>query len=86
MFLGLEKLSPSDVSSHRDCRLGKWYTSKKTVDCFRNHASYRELDHHHEPVHIFAKAAVEACNSGNLAKAEQALQEIENASKQVIYN
>ena len=85
MFLGLEKLSPFDVSSHRDCRLGKWYTSKKTVDRFRNHASYRELDHHHEQVHIFAKAAVEAYNSGNLVKAEQALQEIENASKQVIY-
>ncbi len=31
MFLGLEKLSPTDVSSHRDCRLGKWYTSPKTV-------------------------------------------------------
>ena len=85
MFLGLETLSPSDVSSHHDCRLGKWYHSPKTVDRFGNHASYRELDHHHEQVHIFAKEAVEAYNTGNIEKAEQALQEIENASKQVIY-
>ena len=85
MFLGLEKLSPADVSSHRDCRLGKWYISQKTVDRFGNHESYRELDRHHEQVHIFAKEAVEAYNTGNLQKAEQALQELENASKQVIF-
>lgn len=85
MFLGLEKLSPSDVSSHRDCRLGKWYTSDKTIERFGNHASYRELDYHHEQVHISAKAAVEAYNAGNFEIAEQALQEIEQASKQVIF-
>ena len=84
MFLGLEKLSPSEVSSHRDCRLGKWYSSDKTKQRFGNHASYRELDRHHEQVHISAKSAVEAYNVGNLQKAEQHLHEIEGASKHVI--
>lgn len=84
MFLGLEKLSPSEVSSHRDCRLGKWYLSDKTKQRFGNHASYRELDRHHEQVHISAKSAVEAFNAGNIEKAEQHLHEIEGASKQVI--
>ncbi|WP_274310417.1 methyl-accepting chemotaxis protein [Solibacillus daqui] len=84
MFLGLEKLSPSDVSSHLDCRLGKWYSSEKTKLRFNNHPAYHELDHHHEQVHISARAAVEAYNAGNLGKAEQHLNEIEAASKQVI--
>ena len=84
MFLGLEKLTPADVSSHRDCRLGKWYTSDKTVARFGNHASYRELDRHHEQVHMSAKEAVEQYNAGNLEKAEFHLHEIERASKNVI--
>lgn len=85
MFLGLEKLSPSDVSSHHDCRLGKWYTTDKTKMRFGNHQAYRELDRHHEQVHISAKAAVEAYNAGNLTAAETHLHEIERASQQVIY-
>lgn len=85
MFLGLEPLSPSDVSSHHECRLGKWYSSEKTIKRFGNHPAYRELDQHHEQVHLSAKAAVETFNAGNLGQAELHLQEIESASKQVIY-
>ncbi|MGN7477433.1 methyl-accepting chemotaxis protein [Solibacillus silvestris] len=84
MFLGLEQLTPAEVSSHRDCRLGKWYTLEKTKARFGNHASYIELDHHHEQVHISAKAAVEQFNAGNPAQAEIHLQEIEQASIHVI--
>lgn len=84
MFLGLEKLSPSEVSSHRDCRLGKWYFSDKTKQRFSNHPAYRDLDRQHELVHVNAKAAVESYNSGNIEKAELHLKEIENASKLVL--
>lgn len=84
MFLGLEKLSPSEVSSHRDCRLGKWYFSDKTKQRFSNHPAYRDLDRQHELVHANAKAAVESYNSGNIEKAELHLKEIENASKLVL--
>lgn len=84
MFLGLEKLTPSEVSSHRDCRLGRWYTSEKTIARFNNHASYKELDRHHEQVHISAKSAVEKFNTGNIQGAEEHLHEIEQASMKVI--
>ena len=84
MFLGLEKLSPNDVSSHRDCRLGKWYFSEKTKQRFSNHPAYRELDRYHELVHIHAKHAVEAYNGGNIEKAESHLKEVELASAQVL--
>jgi len=85
MFLGLEKLTPTDVSSYRDCRLGKWYFSDAAKKRFSNNNSYRELDKYHELVHINAKNAVEAFNGGNIPKAEQHLKEIELASSKVLY-
>lgn len=84
MFLGLEKLTPSDVSSHRDCRLGKWYFAEKTKNRFGNNPAYRELDRYHELVHINAKHSVEAFNSGQIDKAESHLKEIEQASAKVL--
>lgn len=84
MFLGLEHISLADVSSHRDCRLGKWYFSDQTNERFGNKSAYIELDYHHEQVHISAKRAVEQFNNGNIAQAEIHLHEIEQASIQVI--
>lgn len=85
MFLGLEKIVPSDVSSHTECRLGKWYTNDKTKQRFKKYESYYLLDEHHEKVHLEAKYAVEAFNNGQVEQAEQHLIELDNASKQVIY-
>ena len=85
MFLGLEKLSPNDVSSHKDCRLGKWYFSEKARERFGTHNSYRELDHYHNQVHSSAKAAVVAFNDHDIPQAELHLKEIEQASNKVLY-
>ncbi|WP_431030208.1 methyl-accepting chemotaxis protein [Lysinibacillus sp. LZ02] len=85
MFLGLEQLTPSDVSSHKECRLGKWYFSDKTRERFSAHSSYRELDRYHEQVHSSAKAAVVAYNNNQISEAEVHLKEIEQASNQVLY-
>lgn len=84
MFLGLEKLKPEDVSSHKMCRLGKWYQDAKTKQRFGNHPSYRELDKYHEQVHVEAKSAVEQFNRGNVESAEHHLSQIEAASFKVI--
>ena len=85
MFLGLEKLSPQDVSSHKDCRLGKWYCSEKARERFKTHNSYLELDRYHEQVHLSAKAAVVAFNGNDVPQAEIHLKEIEQASNKVLY-
>ncbi|MCY9549896.1 globin-coupled sensor protein [Lysinibacillus xylanilyticus] len=85
MFLGLENVEPSDVSSHRDCRLGKWYTSARTVERFGHLQEYSELDAYHIRVHESAKLAAEAYKAGNIQQAEAHLIEVDQASKQVLY-
>ncbi|MEK5232032.1 globin-coupled sensor protein [Lysinibacillus sp. FSL K6-0232] len=85
MFLGLEHVEPSDVSSHRDCRLGKWYTAPRTVERFGHLQDYRELDSYHLQVHESAKLAAEAHKAGNIEQAEVHLTEINKASEQVLY-
>lgn len=85
MFLGLENVEPSDVSSHTDCRLGKWYTSARTVERFGHLQEYRELDAYHLRVHESAKLAAEAYKIGNIQQAEVHLKEVDQASKHVLY-
>lgn len=85
MFLGLENVEPNDVSSHRDCRLGKWYTAPRTVDRFGHLQDYHDLDGYHLRVHESAKLAAEAHKAGNIEKADVHLKEVDEASKHVLY-
>ncbi|WP_102692017.1 globin-coupled sensor protein [Rummeliibacillus pycnus] len=84
LFLGLEKISENEVSSHKECRLGKWYTSKKATNRFGNEPAFKELDHYHQEVHEQAKLAVQLFNNGQLHEAENALHNIEISSVKVL--
>ena len=86
MFLGLENVNPTDISSHKDCRLGKWYTDARTIERFGHLQDYRELDQYHERVHKSAKLAVTAHAAGNMKQAEIHLKEVDEASKRVLYH
>jgi len=85
MFLGLEHVEPSDVSSHRECRLGKWYTASRTVERFGHLQDYHDLDNYHLLVHESAKRAATAFKAGNVAQADSHLKEVDEASTQVLY-
>ena len=85
MFLGLEIIKPSDVSSHKDCRLGKWYTNSRTIERFGHLQDYRELDQYHVRVHESAKLAAEAHAKGHIQQAEIHLKEVDQASERVLY-
>ncbi|KOS68454.1 chemoreceptor protein [Lysinibacillus contaminans] len=84
MFLGLENVRPSDVSSHKDCRLGKWYTAKRTTERFGHLQDYRDLEQHHARVHESAKLAAEAYAVGNIHQADLHLKEVDQASERVL--
>lgn len=84
MILGHEKVKPEDVSSHKTCRLGKWYlepTSKERVGSCR---SFELLDIPHQQVHEQARFAVEAYQSGNMEQAQSHLVLLTEASEQVL--
>lgn len=85
MFLGLEKVRPEDVAAHTDCRLGKWYTNPKTSEQLGHLPEFKELDKHHESVHVFAKKAAEHFHSGETQKAEEDLKQIEQSSAKVLF-
>lgn len=84
MLLGLEEIFPGDVAAHTDCRLGKWYFDSKTMEQLGHLREFKELDSHHETVHIFAKKAAEHYQNGNRSEAEEDLRQIELASAEVL--
>lgn len=84
MFLGLEKVQPEAVTSHLDCRLGKWYQMEYTKTTFGHLSEYKELDGHHAKVHLAARNAAEHYQNGNIPAAEDELKQIEAASHKVI--
>lgn len=84
MFMGLETIEPASVSSHKDCRLGKWYTDERTVTKFKNHPAYIQMDTHHAQVHQSAKAAAESFHAHRNEQAEEHLATLEVASEQVL--
>lgn len=84
MILGLENIDPDEVCSHHDCRLGKWYyseASRKRVGIYRG---YTEIEEPHRIFHEQAKLAVIAYKEGNIMKADEHLQNLEQASEQVL--
>ncbi|WP_100402721.1 globin-coupled sensor protein [Bacillus sp. FJAT-42315] len=84
MFLGLEDINPQDISSHMDCRLGKWYYEPQTKQRFSQFDSYRKLESVHKMVHEQAKEAAISFREHQLQQAEEALVRLEESSEQVV--
>ncbi|WOV87802.1 globin-coupled sensor protein [Sporosarcina oncorhynchi] len=84
MFLGLEEVYPGDVAAHTECRLGKWYFDQRTTERFGQLPEFKQLDKHHETVHVYAKKAAEHYQNGFISEAELDLQHIEQASAEVL--
>lgn len=84
MFLGLEQIDANTVASHKDCRLGKWYSSEKTQSRFGREPAFQQLDRYHAEVHQMAKQAASAFNSGAVKEAKGYLEKLESASAQVL--
>lgn len=83
LILGYEKMNENDVSSHLDCRLGKWYYGMANK-LFGHEKAYKEVEQPHIQIHQLAKEAVKAINQGNKERAEQILIEIHQVSKEVV--
>ncbi|WP_439096849.1 CZB domain-containing protein [Bacillus massiliigorillae] len=84
MLLGVETVRPTDVNTHMECRLGKWYFAPETREALKRNESYVQLDEYHKKVHDYAKEASKAYLEGDVHKAEAFFEELEIASHKVI--
>lgn len=82
MLVGASKLSESELSDHRSCRLGKWYETARQD--YRHIPAFQAIEAPHAKVHECGKRAALLCSQGDLDGAEAAVEEMEQASDGVI--
>ena len=82
-LLGMSDMKAEQVSDHRGCRLGVWYTEGRGAREYKDQARYRELDAPHRIVHEAGRKALQANAELDLAGLRTALQTMEQASTEV---
>lgn len=83
MILGFEKLTADQAGNHHQCRLGRWCETIEIEDpdiC----SALEAMEEPHASLHVLAKEAIKAYNSGDQKKAEQILDELTEASHEVV--
>jgi methyl-accepting chemotaxis protein len=83
MILGYENLADETVGTHHTCRLGRWVDSTDS-DNPEIMSIITKLSKPHEKLHVYAKEAIIAFNSGDSNKAESILGQMDIVSKEVI--
>lgn len=83
MVLGFEHIKASDVGNHHECRLGHWVDSHNADKC-RSIPTFKQIETPHKQVHDLAREAALAYEQGNIAKAEQILEKMGQASGKVV--
>jgi len=84
VLMGLSDKMPTDVSTHKGCRLGKWYYEGDGRDCYSLLPGYQEVEPHHIAVHQHGQSAVASFRDGRMDVAVEAVAKMENASLKVL--
>ena len=80
---GKGSLTSKEVSSHKDCQLGKWLYGGALKE-YGHLAGMNEMEHVHTDLHAAIKAVVEEKDEGNLTRAEHKFNDVANMSEQVV--
>jgi methyl-accepting chemotaxis protein len=83
MLLGNETVKESDVVSHRDCALGKWYYSEGVQTCSAL-PEFVRLGKLHEDMHNAVKKTVRLWNEGKRNEAGVMGNKVYELSEEVI--
>ncbi len=83
VMAGRQSLSPDELADHRQCRLGKWYSSVQDP-AIRNHPAFAALLAPHEAVHVNGREVARLCGAGDAEGARAAFARMETASKGVL--
>jgi methyl-accepting chemotaxis protein len=80
---GKEHIDPNEVSSHRDCKLGKWYYGEGQSS-FGNDHVFTKLGQKHEEMHTAVRKSVGAWNGGRKDEARTFADQVYQLSNEVI--
>lgn len=83
MLMGLTTVDASQISSHEECRLGRWYHSDLPEN-IKGNPAFAKLDAPHKQVHFYAKEAAELYQKGYLESSYESLGKLEQASDLVL--
>lgn len=83
-FLGLADINMDEITSHTQCRLGKWYYEGDGARRYSNNSSFRALETPHQQVHMEGINALKAKKENQPEKAQEHLVNMEKASERVI--
>lgn len=83
-MLGYHQMDVTDVADHHHCRLGHWYMQCQGDSKISNLSAYQALDAPHRRIHDLARQAVEAVEAGQQEQVVSYLQQMDQASDEVI--
>ena len=75
---GVLTMKPSEVPSHLECELGKWYESQAGT-AMSSHPAFAEVGHLHEKVHRLACEVVQSFEKGDRVAANNIFDAFEPA-------
>lgn len=81
LLMGYDSLD--SVTTHHECKLGRWVNNEAPVQA-RMHSAFKALQNPHQAVHKTASEALNAHKSGNTHSAEVAFMRLRQESKKVI--
>lgn len=82
MLEGEEKITKEELTSDKNCSLGKWYFDENNP--YKDYHEFKALEEPHKKVHESASKAVEAYEKGDIKLAKKQLTEMEYYSDNVI--
>jgi methyl-accepting chemotaxis protein len=74
LLAGRQSLTLAEVTSHRDCKFGKWYFGDGTRD-FGQEPTFQAIDAYHAAIHAAAREIVELHHAGRAVEATCRLDE-----------
>lgn len=86
VLMGHSSQQIEQFADHHECRLGHWYFEGDGKDCFSQLPGYREMDQPHQQVHACGKAAIEHFQAGDISRALQQAEAMEQASLEVLHH
>ena len=83
MLVGAASLQSSELASHHDCRLGKWYYQISDPE-IQSQSAFRQIEGPHAAVHAHGKKSAELFARGDRVGALAEFEQMEAASQQVV--